>query len=190
MQLDNYSPTNFLVANVFDGHVGQALAVNGTAYHGPVAGVANEYIQVTPHNLNVVALSDNVFICSGSGDDALWARAGYNVFDGGTGSNFLTAGNGRDTFFSHVNGGTDIWNTVVNFRPGADDLTIWDMLPGIKPVWLADQGAAGFLGATLHVTDGTGHTASLTLAGYSVAQADRLLLNTGVSGGHSYLNLQ
>ena len=114
-------------------------------------GLDHEYIQLTPNNLNLVALSDNSFLCTGSGMDALGAKGGYNVMDGGMGSNFMLAGSGRDTFFTHVNGGADTWSTVVGFRPGADDLTLWDFAPNGRVAWVADGGAAGYQGATFNV---------------------------------------
>ena len=190
VQTDDYAAPNFLISNVFDGHNGQSLTVPGKTYTGPVGGINNDLIQITANNLNVIALTDGVFICSGSGNDALLGKSGYNVLDGGSGSNLLIAGSGRNTFFSHANAGVDTWSTIGGFRPGLDDVTIWDLLPGIKPNWLAGQGAAGFQGATLHIADATGHLSSLTLAGYSVDQANQLALNVGVSGGHHYVNLQ
>ena len=73
-----------------------------------------------------------------------------------------------------MNGGADTWSTVVGFQPGVDDLTLWDFAPNFRVAWVADGGAAGYQGATFNVPDGQGHMASLTLAGYSTAEADRL----------------
>jgi hypothetical protein len=187
--LNDLTPAHFVVQNVFAGRVAEALQVTGNTYTGPVAGLEYEYIQVTPNNLNLVALSDNSFLRSGDGMDALVAQGGYNVLDGGMGSNFLTGGTGPDTFFTHVNGGADTWSTVVGFQPGLDDLTLWDIAPAFRVTWTAQQGAAGYQGATFTVPDGAGHSASLTLAGYSPAQADQLRYSVGVTGGHAYLHL-
>jgi hypothetical protein len=188
--LNDLTSPHFLVQNVFGGKVAEAFRVTGDDYTGPVAGLEHEYIQITPDNLNLVALSDSSFLRSGDGMDALVAHGGYNVLDGGMGSNFLTAGTGRDTFFTHVDGGADTWSTVVGFRPGMDDLTLWDIAPDFRVAWTANQGAAGYQGATFTVPDGQGHAASLTLAGYTPAQADQLRYSVGMTGGHSYLHLE
>jgi hypothetical protein len=186
--LNDPTQPHFLVQNVFAEKPAQSFAVTGDDYNGPVAGLEHEYIQVTPHNLSLMALSDNSFIRSADGSDALVAHGGYNVLDGGMGSNFLTGGTGRDTFFTHVDGGANTWSTVVGFRPGLDDLTLWDIAPDFRVTWTADQGAAGYQGATFSLPDGHGHFASLSLAGYTPAQADQLSYSVGMTGGHTYLH--
>ena len=191
VQTDDYAAPNFLISNVFDGHNGQSLTVPGKIYTGPVGGINNDWIQITTNNLNVIALTDGVFICSGSGNDALVGKSGYNVLDGGSGSNLLVAGSGRNTVFSHADAGVDTWSTIGGFRRGLDGVTIWDLLPGIKP-GLACRSRRRRV-PRRHVACRRCHRAfvrSLTLAGYSVDQANQLALNVGVSGGHHYVNLQ
>ena len=63
-----------------------------TAYNGPVRGLEHEYIDVSPHNLNLVATAPNVFLHSGAGMDGLTVTSGDNILDGSTGSNFLIGG--------------------------------------------------------------------------------------------------
>ena len=66
----------------------------GVPYSGPVAGLTSEIILATSDNINVSAEVANVFIKTGSGEDALNVGAvnGNNVLDGSTGSNFLVGG--------------------------------------------------------------------------------------------------
>ena len=75
-----------------------------TPYTGPVSYLTNEFIDITSHNLNILSTTANVFLHSGSGDDALQVTSGQNVLDGGTGSNFLTDGSGADTDFVDARG--------------------------------------------------------------------------------------
>ena len=77
-----------------------------TPYAGPVAGIADQYINLSTDNLNITATTPNVFLHSGSGEDALQVSAGTNVLDGSTGSNFLVGGSGNDTFFVDDRGPT------------------------------------------------------------------------------------
>jgi hypothetical protein len=98
---------------------------------------------------------------------------GTNVLDGGTNSNFLVGGTGagsNDTFFvDDRNPSSDIWSTVANFHAG-DSATIFGITKtGFNTSFVDGQGATGFTGLTLHVTDAGHPTASLTLAGFSTA---------------------
>ncbi len=135
-----------------------------------MAGLQEQYINITNDSLNVSVSTPNWFIHSGGGTDAIAVSSGVNVLDGGTASNFLTGGNGADTFFVDDRGpASDIWSTVNNFHAG-DAATIWGITPSDFRLAFADgQGAAGFTGLTLHATATGKPTASLTLAGYSRA---------------------
>jgi Ca2+-binding RTX toxin-like protein len=154
----------------FDTTTNQPLGVVGQAYTGPVVGLQNEYINITSDSLNIGVTTDNWFIHSGAGTDAIAVHGGTNVLDGGPGSNFLIGGSGTDTFFVDDRGPTtDIWSTVVGFHAG-DAATIWGVTPqDFGLAWVDGQGAAGFTGLTLHGTASGRPTASLTLAGYSQA---------------------
>ena len=59
-----------------------------TPYTGPVSYLTSEFIDITSHNLNILSTTANVFLHSGSGEDALQVTSGQNVLDGGTGSEF------------------------------------------------------------------------------------------------------
>jgi serralysin len=163
------APANFAITDVTTG-VSWTLA--GLHCTGPVAGLTDEMISVSPDNINVSAIIPNVFIHTGSGDDALnvSSASGNNVLDGGTGSNFLTGGTGSDTFFVDDRIATaDIWSTVVGFGAG-DAATMWGVTPQDFGLTLVDgQGASGFTGLTLHAAAAGKPTASLTLAGYGQA---------------------
>jgi hypothetical protein len=154
----------------FDTTTNQPVAAVGQAYTGPVAGLQNEYINVTSDSLNVTAVTPNWFIHTGSGTDAIAVSSGTNVLDGGTGSNFLAGGGGTDTFFVDDRGASaDLWSTVAGFHAG-DAATIWGVTPqDFGLAWMDGQGAPGFTGLTLHATAAGRSTASLTLAGYSRA---------------------
>jgi hypothetical protein len=141
-----------------------------TAYPGPVVGPTNQYINVTPDNLNITAKTSNWFLHSGSGEDAIQVTNGINILDGGTGSNFLVDGMGMDTDFVDARSApSDIWSTVVGFKIG-DDATMFGLTPAMFNVAMVDNdGAAGFTGLTFHATKAGSPEASLTLAGFSQA---------------------
>jgi hypothetical protein len=151
---------------------------NGQVYSGPVANLKSEFVAIGTDNLNITATGPNNFIRTGSGNDAINVSqdeaAGYNVLDGGTGSNFLVGGvlsnHTIDTFFVDDRGPTSsIWSTVVNFHSG-DAATIWGITPSDFTLsWVDGQGASGYTGLTLHATAAGVPTASLTLAGFTSA---------------------
>ena len=176
-------PANFLVADQTSGQVSQQM---GTPYNGPVAGLTSEFITATPDNINVTATVPNVFIHTGSGEDALSVSTanGNNVLDGSTGSNFLVGGTGDDTFFVDDRGATaSIWSTVAGFHSG-DNATVWGVTPSdFALAELDNQGAAGFTGLTFQFTAPGAPTADLTLAGFSTADLSngRLAVSFGTT---------
>lgn len=149
---------------------GRAPTTGPHTYNGPVAGLQNEFIQITSDNLNVSVRSDDWFIHTGSGTDGIAVAGGTNVLDGGTGSNFLVGGSGFDTFFvDDREAASDIWSTVVNFHAN-DAATVWGVTPeDFTLSWADNQGATGYTGLTLHATAAGHQTASLTVTGYSTA---------------------
>jgi len=163
------TPTEFAMT---DTTTGVSSTAAGTPYSGPVAGLQWEYITTTTDSLAIAATAPNVFIHTGSGDDAIDVSRvnGNNVLDGSTGSNFLVGGSGDDTFFVDDRGpASPIWDTVANFHSG-DAATIWGVTPGDFDLsWVNGQGATGYTGLTLHATAPGVPTASLTLAGFTTA---------------------
>jgi len=177
------APTNFLVSDVTTGANSTA---SGNPYSGPVAGLQNELIMLTPDKINVMATTPNVFIHSGSGDDSLNVSTanGNNILDGGTGSNFLVGGTGHDTFFVDDRGPTaDIWSTIKNFHSG-DDATVWGLTPtDFNIAKLDNQGAVGNTGLTFSITAPGKPNANLTIVGYTTADLTNGRLST--SFGHT-----
>jgi hypothetical protein len=167
---------------VVDTTSGATIPAVADAYTGPVAGLQQQYINITSDNLNISTSTPNWFIHSGSGVDAIAVSSGTNVIDGGTNSNFLTGGTGTDTFFvDDRSPAADIWSTVANFGSG-DSATIWGVTAAdFNLAWADGQGAAGATGLTLHATAAGKPTASLTLEGYT--QADLTNGRLGVSFG-------
>ena len=176
--------TNF---SVLDTTTNTPLQTNGTPYSGPVAGLQEEFIDGAGDNLNVTANVPNVFIHTGSGEDAIDVShaGGSNVLDGSTGSNFLVGGSGDDTFYVDDRSPSgDTWSTVANFHAG-DAATIFGVTQsGFDTSWVDGQGATGFTGLTLHVTaagllTAPGRpTASLTLAGFTTADLSNGRIST------------
>ncbi len=155
----------------------------------------NQYIYAGADNVVLSTQAPNVFIHSGSGEDAIQVASGQNVLDGGLGSNFLTGGTGRDTFFTDARRPGVVWNTVRNFHAG-DAATLWGFANGVSTYrWdAALAGAAGSQGATLraNIVGGAGRTgngidASITFAGLSLQQAHGLQVTTGTQTGGTYL---
>ena len=124
-------------------------------------------------------------------DDAINTGAGNDIIDGGLGSNFLTGGSGNDTFFSdgrEAGNGAITWSTVTDFTTGTNSVNIWGYIDGTSTYqWYADQGAAGWTGATLHADlDGNGVIdTSMTFTGMSISE---MSTPQGLEvGGNGYL---
>jgi Ca2+-binding RTX toxin-like protein len=123
---------------------------------------------------------------------------GNNVLDGSTGSNFLTGGNGDDTFFlDDRSQPEDVFSTIVNFHSG-DNATIFGVNATDFAVnELDNQGAAGALGLDFAFTAPGHANANIVLAGYSTADLStgRLTLTYGTTQdlpgvpGSQYLNI-
>ena len=172
--------------SVVDTTSGQPMSAAAQAYAGPVSGLQEQYVNITPDSLSLAVSTPNWFIHSGGGNDALSASSGTNVLDGGAGSNFLAGGSGTDTFFVDDRGAkADAWSTVSNFHAG-DAATVWGVGPGAGLTWVDGQGAAGHTGLTLHAAGAGGPTASLTLAGFTQADlASRLSVSFGTDSASS-----
>ena len=165
-----------------------------TAYSGPVTYLQSQFHYSGNDNITVAVTSGaNVWLQSGSGDDALTGGFGQNIIDGGTGSNFLTgnSGGGTATFYTDLRGGAVVWNTIADFHSG-DAVTLWGFKSGVSTYfWDGIAGAAGATGATLRVSlkgDGTVN-GSITFAGLDVSQETNIQLLGGSTGGVDYLYL-
>ena len=71
---------------VHDVTTGTDLPDTSAAYTGPVAGITSQFVNITPDNLNITAMADNLFIKTGTGNDAVALHGGTNVVDAGGGS--------------------------------------------------------------------------------------------------------
>ena len=154
-----------------------------------------QYIDAGTDSIAYSTQTPNVFIHSGSGNDAIQVASGQNVLDGGLGSNFLTGGTGTDTFFTDARNPGVVWNTIRNFHAG-DAATLWGFAAGVSSYrWdTSVAGAAGSQGATLRANivggngrSGDGIDASITFTGLSVDQAKGLQLVTGTQAAGNYL---
>jgi hypothetical protein len=166
---------NFLIA---DQTTGNASDSDGTSYSGPVTGIQQQYIvqsdnaAISADNLNITSTVKNVFIHSGSGNDALSVLGvgGTNVLDGSTGSNYLVGdtGSGHDTFFvDDRSPTTDVYSTVVNFHSG-DDATIFGVNATDFTFNMIDnQGVAGSTGLDFAFSQPGHPNANVVLAGFS-----------------------
>ncbi len=174
----------------------QTAAASGTvAMDLPTAGGPNylqgQYIYAGSDNMLFLTQSPNAFIHSGGGNDAIQVASGQNILDGGLGSNFLTGGTGADTFFTDARSPGAVWNTIQNFHAG-DAVTLWGFASGVSSYhWDATAGAAGSQGATLRadIVGGNGVDASITFAGMSISQAERLQIAAGSQPGGNYLSI-
>lgn len=180
--------------SVVDATTNQPVAATTTPYTGPVAGLTQQYINVTTDNLNIAAETPGWFIHSGAGEDAIAVTSGTNVLDGGTGSNFLTGGTGTDTFFVDERGATAAtWSTLVNFHAG-DSLTLWGVnATDFTLSWMNGAGAAGYTGLTLSATAAVKPEAIVTLAGFTQTALTNGSLSvtygTDAASGSIYTNI-
>jgi len=114
-------------------------AANGVSY------IHSQYIYAGSDGIAASTSLENVFIHTGSGDDAVQVSSGQNVLDGGSGSNFLTGGSGIDTFFTDARNPGVVWNTIRNFHTG-DAATLWGFDTQVSSYhW--DSGLSGALGS-------------------------------------------
>ena len=185
------------VANYTDTTTGATGTAALTVTGGTPSYLDWQYIWSSPDTVALSTGAPNSFLHGGPGNDALQVTTGNNVLDGGTGSNFLVGGSGTDTFFTDARGSQVVWNTLSNFHAG-DMATLWGFVSGVSSYyWEANpSGAPGSTGATLRADivggagrDGSGIDASITFAGLSVAQAQKLVVSTGTQAAGPYLFL-
>jgi hypothetical protein len=154
--------------------------IPGDPYTGPVAGIKNEYINITTDNLNVSAVTPNTFIHTGSGMDAIDVSGashdtngttGNNVLDGSTGTNFLTGGTGLDQFYVDERAASqDIFTTIRNFHSG-DSATVWGITQADFTIKEGDNVLPSAPGLDFAFTPKAagGHNANLNIPGYATA---------------------
>ena len=157
---------------ITDQTTGQQNFISGDSYSGPVQGLSHQLSLVTPDNLNITATVPNVFIRTGSGNDAIDVSQanGNNVLDGAGGSSFLTGGTGADTFFLDARSlASDAYSTVVNFHAG-DNVTVFGVdATNFHLATQDNQGAAGAKGLAYTFSSAGKPNATVVLAGFSSA---------------------
>ena len=187
---------------ITDQTTGQQNFIGGDSYGGPVPGLGQQLNLVTPNNLNVSAAVPNVFIRTGSGNDAIDVSTanGNNVLDGAGGSSFLVGGTGNDTFFLDGRSlASDAYSTVVNFHAG-DNITVFGVDATSFTLATQDnQGAAGAKGVALTFSSAGKPNATVVIAGFSSADLANGRLTTSyganpatlgiVGSGGSYFNI-
>ena len=173
---------NFLIGNQT---TGQQSAQAGDPYTGPVAGIQQEIILITNDNLNIKAQIPNVFIHTGSGNDAIDVSGvnGNNILDGFTGTNFLTGGLGLDTFFvDDRNATADIFSTIKNFHTG-DNATVWGITKTNVNIATGNDVLPSAPGLDFAFTATGKPSANLNIPGFSTADLTNGKLT--VSFGHT-----
>jgi hypothetical protein len=185
---------------VHDNKVDASFLTRGEVYAGPVAGLSNQLIiptdygTLTNDSICIAAITPNVFIHGGNGDDAIDVSHvnGNNVLDGGGGSNLLIGGTGNDTFYGDARNQTGTtWTTAANFHSG-DSFVEWGIdRSDFQIQYFNDLGATGYTGLTLTATSPTGRVAAVTFAGHSIADLSngKLTVADGfdTNGGGAYL---
>lgn len=158
---------------VVDTTTGKAVPATAQPYTGTVPNIQDQYINVTSDNLNVTSTTPNMFIHTGSGEDAInvSSQGGTNVLDGSTGSNFLVGGLGNDTFFlDDRTPPASLWSTIEGFHSG-DNASIFGVTQmGFTITNLDNLGAPGATGLTIDFSKPGLPDARITLAGFNSAE--------------------
>jgi hypothetical protein len=177
---------------ILDQTTEQTSTSAGMPYTGPTAGLTTEFVDLSPDKLNIAALTPNVFIYSGTGEDGINVSqtGGNNTLDATGGSNFLAGGSGNDTFFlNDLNPTGPIWSTLLNFHAG-DAATVWGVTPADFSVsWATDE--EGHNGLTMQVTAAGKPAELLTLASMGMADLSNghLAVQYGTANGTPYLEI-
>ena len=97
-------------------------AIPGDAFKGTTPGITAQFLDLTPDNMLLTALSPDTFMRSDTGNDLLVASAGRNILSGGSGVNVFVGGSGTDTFLADATTASTA-DTFLNFHSG-DDLAV------------------------------------------------------------------
>lgn len=89
----------------------------GDAFKGTIPGITAQFIDLTPDNLLIRAISPNVFMRSDTGNDLLLAAGGTNILSAGSGVNSYLAGSGSDFLLADASKASTS-ETVLNFGSG------------------------------------------------------------------------
>ena len=164
---------------------GTMTTSNGQPYTGPVAGIVNDIIMATSDNINILPTIPNVFIHTGSGNDAIDVSGvnGNNILDGSTGTNFLTGGTGSDTFFvDDRNLTSDVFDTINGFHSG-DSATVWGVTPSDFTITPGNNVLASAPGLDFAITAPGKPNANINLPNFSTTDLGdgKLTMSFGTS---------
>lgn len=164
---------------------GDAVEVTPTVYDGPVDFLDYQLFGEETGDV-ITGSAFNDFMNLLDGDDAADGGAGDDVLDGGKGSNFLTGGTGNDTFFLDGRDVSTTWSTITDFN--GDNVNIWGWQDGVSQLvqTLANEGAAGFQGATFHYDlDNNGLIdTSITFSGLTLGDVPMSTANEVADNGY------
>ncbi len=168
---------------------GSSTLTQVQTYFGPLDNVQSQFLYDGAGPLAIVAQQTSMLISSKASATAVQLLGGANVVNMEQGSSFLVGGLGNDTIILHADQPQVTWNTIANFHSG-DSITIYGYHNGLSTSqWVANAGAAGWTGATLHMDLNGDKTidSSLTFAGKSLTDTTRFYTTLGNVGGQDYM---
>jgi len=126
--LGSSTPSNALSVEVSD----KTLTINASSWTGSIkinfaakAAAQGERLDAKQIDFSS-AIPAGSILQGGDGNDQLWGKAGWDVFDGGKGNDLIRAGNGRD-ILTGGSGADELhgdfgWNTYKSEKDGFSDL--------------------------------------------------------------------
>jgi len=126
--LGSSTPSNALSVEVSD----KTLTINASSWTGAIkvnfaakAAAQGERLDAKQIDFSSATPAGSV-LQGGDGNDQLWGKAGWDVFDGGKGNDLIRAGNGRDILTGGLGAdelhGDFGWNTYKSEKDGFSDL--------------------------------------------------------------------
>jgi len=126
--LGSSTPSNALSVDVSD----KTLTINASSWTGSIkinfaakAAAQGERLDAKQIDFTSATPAGSI-LQGGDGNDQLWGKAGWDVFDGGKGNDLIRAGNGRD-ILTGGSGADELhgdfgWNTYKSEKDGFSDL--------------------------------------------------------------------
>jgi hypothetical protein len=168
-------PDNF---HFVDYTVNVRASIPGDVFKGVTPSIAFQFLDLTPDNLGITALSPSVFIKSGSGNDVLVADSGRNILSADSGLNMMVGSTtGKDTFLADAST-ANATASILNFHTG-DDAAILGLNASDFTYTLKDSVAGLEIAATPATLTGK-ISAEIVLPGFTVSDIGTRL-SLGVS---------
>jgi hypothetical protein len=150
--------------------------------------LTNQYINITPDNLNVTPLVPNTYTQTGSGNDLIFLNSnGSNTVDAGSGTNNIFGGSGKDAFEILGNQvGSSVFDIINNFHPG-DLVTVYGATFGSFSSTYDPK-----VGLDLFNKNSAGVDLTVRIAGYGSNPATTSPIHTAfgaTSAGEPYMNV-